>query len=725
MLRLVALACLLPSVAWAQPKSITWLELPSGMNYKLIAASDGRLVARIPAILTADAIATKAMPQVRVYDAVFDDGRSEELARQFTARFTPSSATAASALVVSAADAAKLPPGTYALTIQVGADKETKPQLLTLSLTRHPAQLAAPGSIILSKVSGWRLIGDEDTTATVTLRESSNKAAVSGLRFFDVREAMASGAQPTGKINVDFAPRDVATGGVTEATVRTEGEFPLGTSKGKLDIVSPDLANAVSVGYEVRTRRGLWTIAFFAALGALLGWWVRIRTAEASALAAARVSASRAIQLAREEAESSDDETYRNSLTTLRRAMDGELETADPAKITLAVKTLEDGFAAERSKLQAELVRCAAQADKLKSVVGPAWELPNGVGQAVKQLRDAQEEVETLLERRNAKAASTTLQRITEVLLPALVNQATNDGTGLADYVVDLRTMGPPLPETVRAQVVSEGELARAQFPAGSETVRVATPEEASTALQKIDRQYGRARSLAGQLPLIVDNFVEREWARLHVDTPASKEALLRLRAASMSHAKEIGADLSDPAIGPARLRARAAQLRQLWFDGFVAAGVTSKQEELRQALNDGKWSEAVDLAANSLAAGGTRMSGGATDAAPSPSADLANRLDIDSDRILSAVGGRSQSVELPPLVGSAGERVALYGFIKRSAALQSAFFAILFIVGVYVFYADTWVGTNQELLGIFVLGFGVDLTSERVLALLKNPKAG
>ena len=697
------------------------------MNYNLIPTADGRLVTRIPAILTADASATGIMPQLRIYDAVFNEGRSEELAKQFSATFTPSSDTAASALVVSATSAAKLPPGTYALTIQVGADKDkkdTKPQLLTLSLTRHPAQLAGPSSITLSKVSGWRLIGDEDTVATVTLRESSNKAAVTGLRFFDVREAMASGVQPTGKIKVAFAPGDVAPGGATEATVRTEGEFPLGTSKGKLDIVSPDLTNVVPVGYEVKTRRGLWTIAFFATLGAFFGWWVRIRTAGASALAAARLSASRALQLAREEAESSDDQTYRDLLTGLRRAMEKELESADPTKITLAAKTLEDGVVEARKKLQNELVECATQADTLNSVVGPVWKLPIKVAQSLELIRNSKVEVESLLERRNAKAASTTLQRITAEWLPALVNQATNDGAGLADYLVDLPKMGPPLPETVRAQILSEGALVRVQFPDGSATVRVVTPEDASTALQKIDRQYGRAQSLAGQLPSIVDDFVVREWARLHVDTAASRETLLRLREISTFQAKEIGADLRDPAKGLMGLHARADELKRLWFDRFVAVGVTSKKEELRQALNEGKWSEAVDLAANSLATGGTRMSGGAA-VAPSSLADLANRLNIDSDRILSAVTARSKSVDLPPLVGSAVERAPLYRFIKRSAAAQSFFFAILFIVGVYVFYADTWVGTNQELLGLFVLGFGVDLTSERVLALLKNPKAG
>lgn len=157
----------------------------------------------------------------------------------------------------------------------------------------------------------------------------------------------------------------------------------------------------------------------------------------------------------------------------------------------------------------------------------------------------------------------------------------------------------------------------------------------------------------------------------------------------SISNAKEIGADLSDPAKGHANLRARAEELRQLWFDSFVAAGVSSKKEELRQALNEGKWSEAVDLAANSLASAGMRMGNGGAAAAPPPPSDSANRLTIDSDRILGAFAARSKSVELPPLEGSAREHIALYRFIKTSAAVQSIFFAILFIVGVYVFYAD------------------------------------
>lgn len=717
------------STVCAQTKPFTWLDLPGGTNYTLAAASDGRLVVRIPAILTADATATGVVPKVRIFDAMYGEGRSDELVRQFSVTFTPSSDHAVSALVVSMAGTAKLPPGAYSLTIQIAPDKEVnnaKPQLLTLLLTRVPAQLLGPSSIRLTRVSGFDFSPPAQGAMTVTLRELSNKAGIAGLKAFDVREAAASGAQATGKIKVAFAPPELAPGGETEATVTTDGEFPLGIAKGKLDIVSPNLANPVSVGYEVWTRRGRWTIVLAAALGAWLGWYVRIRTAKASALAAARIASSRAVQLVNEEHEASADQTYRAELTRLRDALAKASESADPAAITPAVKALEEAVAAARTELQNALAQCATRADALNAVVSPAWALPSRAGHALERLRNAKAEVELRLEKRDANSASKALQKIETELLPALVNEATNDGTSLADYLVELQRMGPPLPETVRAQILSEGESARVQFPVLSTAVPTATVEEAFIALQKLDRQYGRALSLSGQLPSIVDDFIGQQWARLNVNSSESGAALVHLRETSTLHAKAIVTDLLEPTKGLTLLRARAAELWQLWFDGLVALGVTTKKEELRQALNDGKWSDAIDLAVDSLAANGTRMNAGTTATPPpSPPSNPVDRLDIDGSAGLRIVTARSTSVGLPPLMGSLGERAVLYRVMKRSAAVQSAFFALLFIVGVYVFYADTWIGTDQEMLGLFLLGFGIDLTSERVLALLKNPKGG
>jgi hypothetical protein len=83
----------------------------------------------------------------------------------------------------------------------------------------------------------------------------------------------------------------------TSVNVAAMGELPLGSTKGKIQIRSPDLATPISVGYEVRCRRELWIIALCAGIGALLGWLVRGWMTPKKALLAARVVASGAAEL--------------------------------------------------------------------------------------------------------------------------------------------------------------------------------------------------------------------------------------------------------------------------------------------------------------------------------------------------------------------------------------------------------------------------------------------
>lgn len=56
-----------------------------------------------------------------------------------------------------------------------------------------------------------------------------------------------------------------------------------------------------------------------------------------------------------------------------------------------------------------------------------------------------------------------------------------------------------------------------------------------------------------------------------------------------------------------------------------------------------------------------------------------------------------------------------------QTLLVQSVIVFLLFVLGAYFLYADTWVGTYKEMMALFILAFGVDLTSESVLAALKK----
>lgn len=77
----------------------------------------------------------------------------------------------------------------------------------------------------------------------------------------------------------------------------------------------------------------------------------------------------------------------------------------------------------------------------------------------------------------------------------------------------------------------------------------------------------------------------------------------------------------------------------------------------------------------------------------------------------------------MPALLGTSRERLELFRESRLIALAQSLVFAALFTVGVYLLYTDTWVGTGKELLALIVLGFGVDLTGDSVVALFKKLK--
>ena len=74
-------------------------------------------------------------------------------------------------------------------------------------------------------------------------------------------------------------------------------------------------------------------------------------------------------------------------------------------------------------------------------------------------------------------------------------------------------------------------------------------------------------------------------------------------------------------------------------------------------------------------------------------------------------------------MLGTFDEQETLRNWSKRAEQTQSVIFGVLFIVGTFVLYEDAWVGTGGEILALFMLAFGLDLTSANVLSAFKKLK--
>jgi hypothetical protein len=72
-------------------------------------------------------------------------------------------------------------------------------------------------------------------------------------------------------------------------------------------------------------------------------------------------------------------------------------------------------------------------------------------------------------------------------------------------------------------------------------------------------------------------------------------------------------------------------------------------------------------------------------------------------------------------LTGSSAEQARLQHAGAVASAAQSLLLAVLFLLANVVLYGESWVGTGKEMMTLFLLAFGLDLSADNVLAALKK----
>ena len=147
-----------------------------------------------------------------------------------------------------------------------------------------------------------------------------------------------------------------------------------------------------------------------------------------------------------------------------------------------------------------------------------------------------------------------------------------------------------------------------------------------------------------------------------------------------------------------------------------------NKRGELDQAIRDVRWSEAIEIVKSAIVKEQKTIKAYESQKS-TPAGESKGSLSLGPTRSLSSAGSPAQSVLMPSMAGTARERQEFLRQGKCISLLQSAIFFVLFVVGVFLLYAGSWVGTGKEMLTLLVLGFGVDLTGESVLALFKKLK--
>jgi hypothetical protein len=707
-------------IAWSSCNAAeqkTWLEFPSGLSHTLVQESNGAAAARIPAAIKV-APSGEAKFGARIFDVYFEGARSETLATEFEAKVTPATDTHDVALVVIVKSSAnKVRPGTYSVGVHLEPFSEkgkVLPQLVSLTLHRLAPEIEVRGTIVLGQVEA--INGNlEPKPGELQLIEKSHKADATNLTFTDYRDSQSSRIADSGTVQVVLGEGKhenvLSAGGIRKLSVLPRGEFPLGTTSGKIDIRSSELSAPVTATYQVYARRNLGWLAALATAGIICGLIIRVSLQNLRQRLQARIAASETMQQIANYLADIDDTTFRDAVVKIRKNIRTASQSTDPDSIAAAVKAANDNLVAELSAVEQRLKPLVESTNALQSVLDRNWMLPPQsqalLQQALVQLRGVKE----LLKRRNTGEADAELSQMMKDSVYRLSTSLGKWSADLGKYLSVLAAHPPPLP--------SDAQTGLKQF-ADEVTGQASWPyvmsasidgEMAKASLEKAHGFFQKAEAVLHEIDALSSAFIEWVAEQLHVD--ANSPETNTVRNATQKEAEAIRDDLFEPSTGRIRLQSSNSELRQTWLQFIRIAAPAIDESKVSDLLSRGAWEEAIALAKSAppnTTAAAIRVS-----ASPMPQNFTIPAVSPTPDR--NAVF----DLELPPLTGSVSERRLMQVQSNRAAALQSAFFAILLICGLYAVYVDSWVGTYKEMFAIFLLAFGIDLTSDSVLAELKK----
>lgn len=744
----VATGCLLgPGVLHAEPK--TWFSFPVGTTYALSHDDAGVTEIRVP-LAKSGAAATPTNMDVSVIDASLRDGRAKSIADAVKARYQPTDGQHGDALVVCVTEAGSRSAGAYNVTLRINAKgAPTDYQDMVLSLQRPTLALRFPAKLAFKIVAPLFGTPARADSALLALQEPTGVARFESLQFLDTGNVSAAGLTGPGTLAFAAHPSVRSSDGGRD-TVRTAapaassptcseaaasspasqpappgagvlvdvtptGSYALGKSTGKFSIMGPAVAPEQSVVYEVTAALCKGWLVAIAALGAAAGWLVRVKWPRAQKLLGARTAASLALEALASAEARIPDQPFKVLINQLLAALRSKSSGEDLDEINAAVKAATDGLAAASADLDRRRGLVGARVNAYHVVVSKAWLLANPAQAALATLRQELSHAAELVDADNVAAAAALIDAMeNNGVLVKVVGTLDDTGHALGTYVDHCFLATPPVSDPVLVELRSRcDELIKDTLPS---TPPVAVDADA---LNKSLTRAHETLFISQQIILSIEPAAMAfiDWAEAKLEA-AGRPAVRVLQQATRLRIRALLNGLSDPEVNLGVVETTTETWRTDW-GSFLTPETGTIKPAVQQLLEHSQWTEAVNAAVTpkgDVALGATLH----TTAAPTVPGGSLGAIAPGT----SVAAGSFLSFGPTVIQGTQQERDDFRRESDLIAALQTAFFGVLFIVSILAVYGDAWVGTLPEWLAIFALAFGTDLASDSVLTVAKRAKA-
>lgn len=596
-----------------------------------------------------------------------------------------------------------LRPGSYQLRARLRGTVNQKPQeqTETLVVVVPAATLRSLGTLQIRRTR-WFWGPPAVTSAVLRLQETSRLSRVTEVGVLSVG----------GNGCLVFKPRSIAPGEVVDLPVEFEGQFPLGSSKGTIQVTASQLAQPYEVAYEVITTWTKWLLVVVIGFGILVGYLIKTRITGATKLSEARLQAAKVLEDL--ESQPYRDQEFRDDLKSQRDALHSALDDGDVGAITERAASAREALRVALEGLRKRKADVQNDLAGLWKLVEGQWDLPESIDAALEHGRQARPRLQGLLDQGDVGAAETELAALRREVGTLLHKAVLAWRQQLLDGLGRLPTKSPPLGTLF-------GDVRRA---AEKACVDKLSALDAHADLESALRAVRDARTL-------VNTFLEaivRDLEAMVGQVQANLGGLGDL-GPTFGELDELGKSrMGDPDILLPALNHQSSRLHDALRHAVGA--VASQDPQVDQLLQAGRYEEAASLAQQTAKrpASGPVQAAAPTAAQPAagpPGVVRRGSAEPSESPVREAKFFIWQTPSIPMLPRAAVIKTQARAELRAAKRLNTTVAAVLAIVTGYLVFENSFVGSLDNIAAAFVWALGVDASVEVLVETLKKKIGG
>lgn len=576
-------------------------------------------------------------------------------------------------------------------------------QHVIVKLTHPTAELRRHAPLIVN--GSWPLfLGLCQSPREILLGEASLRSRLSRISIEQQDAPLAEGRPVDGRL-VFAPPEQIAPGSSAAVPLSFEGSFPVGTTRGRVEMRASQLEHAVALDYEVHVRVTSLAIPFVFLLGAGGGNLLRVRLKKREERLERDLRA-RDLRARLERLAARSGPEDRAALHLAARALaqkaDEELELAIARGNDVLVEAI-----ANRAARQRALV---AETGRELALLGQGWLLPPALD--ITPLLQ-------LVEEAQQRAVDDELAAAGEAMNDAWA-KAREIGRGARAWALDLTSQltrleqaGPPGSAELGTDLAHIREALAA-------VREVNVEERPEPLLRAVHDANEAALDLARRLAIALAEAADE--AALAAPRPAQAEAIRRATVLPIEGAadRDVQATFREILAAALRLEERARA---------VVDEMLSEHEDRKQVdglLADRRFAEALRRA--------HRL---AVQPAGPVTFDMAEEGDESAGELVAPQAGRRRTerghqpaahVATSILVlasprAEVEDRAEVERQLQGTRAARTAISAVVLAAFTWALYEHDFSGTTREIVSLFALGFTTDLSADALFTALERAK--